>query len=703
MDSVTAIPTDAAARRRATPAQIVLRILLGLIALVFLAWAILYITKGRFLKHRFERMVGKSIGRDVRVAGDFQLFLNPIDIKFLAEGLTISNPAWASKDHLFAARLINTSIPLFPLLFGTRRADWLQLVGGDVDLEWDAAHRTNTWTFGKSSGKPFEMPVIRRAAIDGTTLRYIDPKMQLKTDIRFATFRAADNRFQNEIRFTGDGAMRGNPFVLRGSLNSPNETLAGWRNRLVLNARSGGTHMDVTGTLPGATELNGSDLRIAVRGPNMADLFAFIGVAVPDSRAWRMTSALTKQGPEWRFTGMKGIIGASDLAGKMTITMIEPRLRIDADLASDTVDIVDAGAWVGYDPDRLAAQGNSGTIRRVNGTPRILPDAQLRIDALKAFDARVQYTVRRVRAPNLPISNIAMALTLDDRVLSFRPLSFDMAGGHLTSEIAINARGTPVRTSYDIRLSPTPMGKLLGGFGVAESGTTGVLKGRVQLVGFGDTVHESLASANGRIAIILPQGALWTRNVQLAELDVGTFVQKMFEEKLKSPVEINCGLIAFTVRGGIAAADPILIDTRKNVIVGRGGFSFRNESLDLALRADSKKISLFAGQTPVGVNGYFASPGINPISTALLARAGIGLGLAAVATPLGAILAFVDVGDAKATQCGPVLGGATASAQRTKNGKPRDDVGHGTTAKDEDGRSGSGERKQQRKKFLGIF
>ena len=191
--------------------------------------------------------------------------------------------------------------------------------------------------------------------------------------------------------------------------------------------------------------------------------------------------------------------------------------------------------------------------------------------------------------------------------------------------------------------------------------------------------------------------------MQLAELDIGTFVQKMFEDKLKKPVEVNCGLIGFTVRNGVAAADPILIDTSKNVIVGRGGFSFRSEGIDLAFRADGKKFSLFSGQSPVGLGGVFAEPKLDVISDQLLGRAGAGLGLAIVATPLAGVLAFVDVGDAKSAACGPVLSGATAAAQRTTKGKPRDDVGHGTTATTEDGKRSSGEKKDQRKKFLGIF
>jgi hypothetical protein len=205
------------------------------------------------------------------------------------------------------------------------------------------------------------------------------------------------------------------------------------------------------------------------------------------------------------------------------------------------------------------------------------------------------------------------------------------------------------------------------------------------------------------MAFILPAGSLWTKNAQLAELDIGTFVQKMFEKELKEPVRINCGLIAFTVRGGVAAADPVLIDTSKNVVTARGGFSFRNEGVDMAVRADAKTFSLFSGQSPVGITGTFAHPGINPISGSLVARAGVGLGLAVVATPLAGVLAFVDVGDAKTAACGPVLSGARASAQRTVKGAPRDDVGRGTTAKAEDGKGNPGEAKAQRKKFLGIF
>lgn len=700
-NDATDVPEEPLQARRGNALRIALRSVLGIVAVLFLAWAILYITKGRFLKSTFESYASRSAQRNIKVAGDFQLYFDPVTIKFLADGMTVSNPAWRG-GQFFNSKHIEMRIATFPLIFGTQRVKMLDLVDGKFDLTWDTQRRRNTWSFGDPNkpGKTFKLPDIIQAQVVGTRVAYLDPLLQLKTDIKVETFRARDTRFTNDIRFTGTGTMRAKPFTMTGSLLSPNATLGGGENRLTMSARSGATALDVSGTLPGATVLEGAKLKVALRGPNFAEAMEFLGAAVPQTRTYRATSNLTKIGDDWRFTRIVGRFGASDIAGVMTISMPNQRLKFDADLTTRVLDIVDAGPFIGYDPQRLAA-GKVAEV--VAGTPRILPDGSLDIEVLKRFDAHVDYKIARVRAPNLPISDIALTLDLDRSLMKLSPLTMAVAGGRLASDTTINARAALVRTKYDIRLAPTPMGTLLARFGVDQSGTTGVIKARVELTGEGKSVRQSLATSDGRIAIILPRGSFWTRNVQLSELDIGTFVQKMFENRLKEPVQINCGLIGFTVRNGVAAADPILIDTQKNVMLARGGFSFRNEALDLAFRADSKKFSVFAGQSPVAINGYFAKPGINPISPELLSRAGVGLGLAALATPLAGVLAFVDAGDAKSAQCGPVLAGATAQAQRTTKGAPRDDVGRGTTAKDEDGRSNRGQRREQRKKFLGIL
>lgn len=648
-------------------------VLLSIVGLLVLAWAILFITKGRFLKHRFESIASHLTQRHVAVTGDFQLYFDPIDIKFVADGLRISNPGWASTPDFLTAGHIDTRVATIPLIFGQRHARWLHLVNAAVDTEWDKAHRLNTWTFGNRTGKPFQLPVIDRATATGTTLRYRDPQMRLATDQRFETVQATDQHIGNAIHFAGSGTLRGQPFTNNGALLSPNSTVTLGRTQLDLHADSGPTHLDVAGVLPAATQIEGSDLRIAVHGPDARRLFDLLGVAIPDTRAYHFRSALTKAGGEWRFTHLTGAFGDSDLAGRMTISMPDERVKLVADLTSRKVDIIDIGPFIGYDPNRLATTGAAAaatTQGKAGGTPRILPDAPLRIEALKAFDAHVDYAVETIRAPHVPVSHVALTLDLDHNLLRLSPLTMDVAGGHLASDITLNARDPRVATDYDIRLAPTPMGKLLAGFGTNESGTTGTLGARIQMHGTGDSVRKSLATSSGRIAIVIPAGAFWMRNVQLAEFDIGVFLQRLFQQKLKKPVRINCGLIAFTVKNGVAAADPILIDTDANVMAAKGGFNFADESVNLQFRADAKKFSIFSAQSPVNIGGYFAKPKLGIVTPQLLARGGAAVALGVVATPIASVLAFIDPGDAKSAACGPVLAAAPASAQHTTKGQP---------------------------------
>ncbi len=707
MDASPTQPIDApppAAAQKRRKRQTLRNILIGIVAVIAAIWLVLYITKGRFLKHPFERIVGSMTHRTVTVSGDFQLYFAPFRIKFYAERFTLSNPDWASRPNLFQADKLDTRIAPLSLIFGKRRLYWLDLVNGAVDLEWNAAHTANSWTFSdKKGGEPLAFPRIDVATVTGTSVRYLDPRMRVLANLDVADIRSVDATIGRAVGLKGTGQLRETPFTVTAQLLSPDATANRGENKLVARMRAAGNVIDVAGTLPSIADVENVPLAVTARGANLSTLLGVIDVAIPNTRTYRLRGQLVKQGEEYHFTRITGVAGKTDLAGKLTITNGE-RIHLDSVLATKSLDIVDAAPFIGYNPDIVESRGAVAAAAATGaGAQRLLPDGNFPVETMQIFDADLKWTIGVVRSKNIPISNVDLTLDLERGRLALSPLTFAMARGNVASDAVFDTRSRPSAVSYDIRLAPTPMGRLLKGYGLAEAGTTGTIKGRIKLDGRGDSIHDSLASSRGRIAFVMPSGALSVRNVQLAELDIGTFAQRMFQGKLDEPVQVNCGLIGFTVRGGVAAADPILIDTKKNVIVGRGGFSFRNEAVDLAFRADSKKFSLFAGQSPVGFGGVFAAPKMSVVSKDLLARVGTGLGLALVATPVAGVLAFVDVGDAKATACGPVLAGATAKAQRTTKGETRDDVGRGTTAKGEDGKASEAEKKGQKKKFLGIF
>jgi uncharacterized protein involved in outer membrane biogenesis len=634
----------------------------AVLALLLAAYVILYVTKGRFLKHPFERYASSTAGRAVTVGGDFQLYLNP-HVKFLAQDLAIANPDWARDDMLFKARLIDLELGFWRLLFGEQHYRYVRLDQGAFGLERDKAGRVS-WSFDPT--KPLEIPNIDRAAITGTKLHYRDDLRRIDLNVTIgdvaATAAQGKGRVAAPLTFSGSGTAMAAPFTLRGALTTPNETLAGGRTGLDLHVGVADSKIDVAGTLPGATRLDGADLKLTASGRNLQTPFALLGIVVPATRPYRISADLTKSGTEFRFTHIAGRFGDSDIAGKLTIARKAARLRLDGVLSSQTLDILDVGPWLGYSPAAIDAKGGKGLITVKGGRPTVLPDAPLAIDGIAGFDAHIVYTAARVRTGNAPITKLETDLTLDDRKLTLAPIAFDLSGGRLTSTITLNARVKPVVTDYDIRLSQVGLGRLLTSFDVENSGTTATMRGRLQLRGYGDTVHKSLASSNGRIALVFPSGTLWVRNIQLAKLDLQNFIAAFFKGKLKKPTSIRCGLIAFTVKDGIATADPIFFDTNRAIFRGKGQFNFADESLRLAVEGDSKEFSLFSGQSPIAIGGYFAAPTINPISKELVGRALAGVALGVALTPLAAILAFVDFGEEKNTDCTAILAAKRSAA-----------------------------------------
>src|SRR3546814_12643293 len=128
--------------------------------------------------------------------------------------------------------------------------------------------RISDWSSDVCSSDLLDLPIVRRALVAGTDIRYRDPQLQLVANINIDTVKARDTQFENDIRFSGSGTMRERPFTVSGGLLSPNATISGGKNQLALRAESAATILEVSGTLPGATEIRGADLPVEARGPN---------------------------------------------------------------------------------------------------------------------------------------------------------------------------------------------------------------------------------------------------------------------------------------------------------------------------------------------------------------------------------------------------------------------------------------------------
>jgi uncharacterized protein involved in outer membrane biogenesis len=658
--------------RRTRALRWMVRVILALIVLVFALWLVLFITKGRFLRPWFEKIASARVHRSVKVPGEFNLYFAPFNIAFRADGLRVGNPDWAQHSDLIDARHLALTVRTLPLVFGKTRIARADLDGANVSLQWDARHEHNNWTLDAANARPrpFEMPDIESGLITDTHIVYRDPRSQIAAAIDIHPLAAVHSHIASVLGFSGTGSLRQWPIRFSGRIENTDQALHAGSSQVALHAEGAATTIDLAGEMPGISNVTAGHYHLAVLGADMATLFDFMGVVGVPTRRYHLVTDVAHPDDDWVFTGIKGVFGDSDIAGRLAVGTRDDRLHLDGDLHTASLDLIDAAPLIGFDPARLDRMGTKGMITQEQGHPRILPDTPLRSKELRKFDADIRYRADVIANRNFPVEQIAVTLNLNHGVMRLKPVSAVVATGRMDGGFVLDARGAEVITDYQLRLHPTPMGKLLYRFGVEQAGTSGTMSARVAMRGVGNSVRESLGHANGRIVAIIPAGTMWARNIQLAELDIGTFITKMFQKKLKEPVSINCGLLGFTVRNGVSTADPLLIDTKKNIITGNGDFSFRDESINLNVKAKGKTFSLFSLQSPVGVGGYLAQPRLKVISPQLLTRVAAGGALAVVGTPIAAMLAFIDPGDGKAAACGPVLAGARADAQHTGKGKP---------------------------------
>jgi hypothetical protein len=321
------------ARALGTPLASTIAVVTTILGLIVLAWTILFVTKGRFLKPTFEKIVAAQTHRDVKVAGDFQLYFAPFNVKFLAEGLTVSNPEWAGRGNFFSARKIDTRISTWSLITGNRRINWLGLEDGHLDLQWDKDGKRNTWTFDENKEKgdaarvadhpprarPGNAGPLRRSADAGRS-RHSDPHR-----------RGAGHQVRLFDPLRRQRHRAGHALHPRRRAAHPQCHRRGRQNQLKLHVEGVRTQIDVSGTLPGATEIEGADLHMDARGQNLADVFAWPGSRCP-TRALSPALGADQARRRMALHRPHRPFRRSDLAGKFTVAMKEPRLLLTADL-----------------------------------------------------------------------------------------------------------------------------------------------------------------------------------------------------------------------------------------------------------------------------------------------------------------------------------------------------------------------------------
>jgi AsmA family protein len=626
------------------------------------------------LRGPIARIITAKTGHPTSIDGNLSAHIWSWEPTFTIEGLNIRNPVWAERPQMVDVQKITVQISLRELLRGKIVLPRLELTAPRVSLEREKSGRAS-WDAENQAPAPTNasphIPAVRRLIIQNGEIHVIDRIRKLSFNGTMVADEQAntENAFALQLRCTG--SLNGRTFKLQADggplINiDPNKPY-----HFTVDVTAGDIALALQASIPKPFDLAAYDAKFDLSGADLADAYYLTNLALPNTAKYHLEGTLHHQGNEFRINDFRGTVGSSDLRGTVGVMLGEKRPKLTATLTSTRLDIADLAPTLGNRAPVKA--GLSPTPAAAGATPAaaatlpaaaaqsgwLLPDADLQVNRVRGMDADVNFNAQSVLSTKVPLKHVRFHLLLNDGVLRMDPLSFALTQGQFAGTVRINAAAAVPESDIDMSLESVDLAQFASASS-KQPPLQGLLAGRVKLHGTGESVHKFASSADGSVSLVIPHGEIRSVLAELTGINVAKGLGLLLA-KDQQQAELRCGVAAFEADKGQLNAQTIVMDTTNVLITGHGNINLQNERIDLAVQGDPKKIRLLRLRTPIKVGGTLLKPHVGIEAAKTILQAGAGTVLAALLTPVAAVLAFIDPGLAKNADCSALLAQASPS------------------------------------------
>ena len=602
-----------------------------------------------WLRSPIEHIAEQKTGRVLQINGDLSLHLGWPWPRVKANGVTFSNPAWAQETHMLSTEMVEVSVDLPQLLHGEVVLPLVHLVRPTVFLEQGGEGKKN-WLLDVNQQDENARIRISQLTLDQGTLGYDDraKKTHIRAEISSVDIPPASPEASSSsgTTFKATGHYNGLALQAKGTGGSVlalrDETVP---FPLQVDLTAGRTRVRANGTVTGLIQRSAVDMHLAVSGDSLDQLYPLLGIPAPVTHAYAAQGRLLHSVNSWRFQGLTGHIGASDISGTVQVTTGGKRPALSADLTSNVLDLEDLAPVVG-----MRAAPAKALEQRPTG---VLPDVPFKTDRWTSMDADVHLHAKQIRrAKEMPLDDLTVHLVLNDAVLTLTPLDFGVAGGHLRAELTLDGRSDPIRAKGQLKVNKLLLSKLLPAAAVNQQASIGEINGVFTLAGTGNSIKAMLASADGKVGLLVNRGEVSQLLMEKAGLHIWEILRLNLTGDKR--ITLRCAVADFDVKDGLMTTNAFAFDTAVTTLLGTGNIDLVHETLDLTLNQKTKKTSLLALTTPIYISGSFAHPsvGIDKGRVAARAAGSVALGLL---NPLLALIPLVDPGPGQDSDCAQLL------------------------------------------------
>ena len=616
------------------------------VTLYFLDWNQMRGPIGRYLSHQ--------TGREIRLDGNLSVKLFSWQPSMDVRNVTVGNPSWlapGTAPHAATIKELRLELRLIPLLSGRLILPLVQIGQPDIYLLRQESGRTNWDSGGRNPNEAFRLPPIQRFLVTDGHVQIDDAVRKLHFT---GTIRSEERQSGGHAAFTlkGDGTLNRNKFladISGGPLLNVDESKP---YRFAADVRAGDTHAVIDGAITQPFHLDRFTANIDVSGPTLRDLYFLTGLVLPNTPPYHMTlTAVRESSTQYRLNRINAAMGGTDLRGDLAVDTSREIPLLTGQVASRVLAFEDLGAVVGG--------GKHAPVQ----SQYLLPQSVLHTERLRQSNAEVDYRADSIRSRDFPLTGLDTHISVQNGVLTLKPLAFGFTQGKLSGSLKIDARKDIPTSTVDARITDLKAENFIKG---NDKPIQGMLEARAVLTGTGNSVHAAAAAANGTFIAVVPSGGMRHSLAEWTGVNVLTALSLNLADD-NSSTDLRCAVASFQAKDGVLASRQFVIDTDPVRVDGGGTIDMRDETLDLQLQGKPKHFQLMRLRAPITVTGGWAHPSLGVKAGPIAGQGGIVAALAFI-NPLASILAFIDPGLAKDANCGPLLATAKAQGAPVKTG-----------------------------------
>ncbi len=384
-----------------------------------------------------------ALGRTVTLEGPIELVLG-FSAALRVGGIRIANPPGFATPAFADLGAARAEVDLFPALAGRLRIRTLEAANGKLWLERTADGRRN-WIFDALAQPPGPEDDEAGIAVRIERMRLRDLALEHHAGGRVRYFDLdaldAEGAWARPVGATVRGRVeKAFPYVL---------TLAGGPGRALyrgdepwpftLDLEFAGTRGHANGALHTGTDE--AELLVGLGTENLAEVERLLQTRLPKVGVTSIAAQVAARAGRVKLTGIRGVMGASELAGALEVTLAGDRPRVTGELDIATLDL---RPFLAGDP----AQPGAGN-RAQPAAGGAAGEERLELDALTAADADVRLRIDRWLGLPGEVREVRLDARIDNGRLT-APLEANVADVPLAGRLALDGSAAVPALSLEL-------------------------------------------------------------------------------------------------------------------------------------------------------------------------------------------------------------------------------------------------------------